>query len=91
MIPDTRCEFICTITYDVAGCYKKKVKVLPQYEISGSHGKGPANWTIKIGDIIVAITEAKKENIEQGVGQNAIQLQTSQQHNIKKCNYNLSR
>ena len=37
------------------------------------HGKG----VIKIGDTIIVVTEAKREDINQGVGQNAIQLQDS--------------
>ncbi|CAG8710946.1 3161_t:CDS:2, partial [Racocetra fulgida] len=61
--------------------------VYPQYEISESHGKGPVDWVIKIRNIIITITEAKKEDINQGIAQNAIQLQTSIQRNPKKRSY----
>ena len=70
--------------HGVAHCYDGKVKVYPQYEISGSHGKGPVDWAIKIGDTIIAVTEAKRENLDQGVGQNVIQLQASTQCNPRK-------
>ena len=79
-----RCEYISRIIYGVASIYGGEIKVCPQYEISGSHGKGPADWAIKIvGNIIITITEAKKEDINQGIAQNAIQLQTSIQRNPK--------
>ena len=71
----------------MASIYEGEIKVYPQYEISGSHGKGPVDWAIKIGNIIITITEAKKEDINQGIAQNAIQLQTSIQHNPKKRSY----
>ncbi|PKY45460.1 hypothetical protein RhiirA4_419853 [Rhizophagus irregularis] len=83
----TRCEYISRIIYGVASIYGGEIKVYPQYEISGSHGKGPVDWAIKIGNIIITITEAKKEDINQGIAQNAIQLQTSIQHNPKKRSY----
>ena len=63
------------------------MKVCPEYELSGSHGKGSVDWVIKIGDTIIVVT-AKREDINQGVGQNAIQLQVSSQHNKKKRTYN---
>ena len=83
----TRCEYISRIIYGVASIYGDEIKVYPQYEISGSHGKGPVDWAIKIGNIIITITEAKKEDINQGIAQNAIQLQTSIQRNPKKRSY----
>ena len=39
----TRCEFISRIIYGVASIFDGEVKVYPQYEISGSHGKGPVD------------------------------------------------
>ncbi|RGB22979.1 hypothetical protein C1646_775198 [Rhizophagus diaphanus] len=43
---------------------------------------------VKIGDTIIVVTEAKIEDINQGVGQNAIQLQASSRRNKKKRTYN---
>ncbi|RIA93384.1 hypothetical protein C1645_735585 [Glomus cerebriforme] len=70
----TRCEFISSVLYGVVSCYDSKVKVYSKYELSESHGKGPVDWIIKIGDTIIVVTEAKRENINQNVGQIAIQL-----------------
>src|SRR4051812_23678492 len=80
----TRCEFVSSVIYGIATCYGGQIKVYPQYEVSGSHGRGPVDWAIKVGDTIIAVTEAKRENLDQGVGQNVIQLQASTQCNPKK-------
>ncbi|RIA99584.1 hypothetical protein C1645_854100 [Glomus cerebriforme] len=84
----TRREFISFVLHSIASCYDGEVKVYPEYELSESYGKGPVDWVIKIGDTIIVITKAKREDINQDVDQNAIQLQVSSQHNKKKCIYN---
>ena len=73
--------------YGVVSCYDGAIKVYPQYNVSGSHGKGPVDWAIKIDETIIAITEAKREDLNQGVGQNIVQLQASSQRNPKKRTY----
>ena len=78
----TRCEFISRVIYGVASIYGGEIKVYPQYEISGSHGKGPVDWAIKIGNIIITITEAKKEDINQGIAQNAIHTSSAILKNV---------
>jgi hypothetical protein len=40
-----------------------------------------------VGNVIITVTEAKKKDINQGIAQNAIQLQTSIQRNPKKRTY----
>ncbi|PKY53818.1 hypothetical protein RhiirA4_472243 [Rhizophagus irregularis] len=65
-----------------------KVKVCPEYELSKNYDKGPVDWVIKIGDTIIIITESKREDINQDVSQNAIQLQVLSQRNKKKRTYN---
>ncbi|RGB24605.1 hypothetical protein C1646_772826 [Rhizophagus diaphanus] len=62
-----RCEFISSVLHGVASCYDGEVKVCPEYELSGSHGKGPVDWVIKIGDTIIVVTEAKSKDINQGL------------------------
>ncbi|RIB15648.1 hypothetical protein C2G38_1562592 [Gigaspora rosea] len=62
----TRREFIYSVLHGVASCYDE-MKVCPEYELSGSHGKGPVDWVIKIGDTIIVVTEAKREDINQGL------------------------
>ncbi|GES72861.1 hypothetical protein GLOIN_2v1705536 [Rhizophagus clarus] len=63
----TRRKFISSILHGIASCYDGEVKVCPEYELSGSHGKGPVDWIIKIGDTIIVVTEAKREDINQDV------------------------
>ena len=84
----TRCEFISAIIYGVASIFDGTVKVYPQYEVSGSYGKGPIDWVIKMGDTIISVTEAKREDINQDVAQNTVQAHASLQCNRKKCIYN---
>ena len=83
-----RCKFISSVLHSIASCYNGEVKVCPEYELSGSYGKGPVDWVIKIGDTIIIVIEAKRKDINQGVGQNAIQLQALFQRNKKKRTYN---
>jgi hypothetical protein len=75
------------VLHGVAHCYGGEIKISPQHELAGSHGKGPVDWAIRVGETIIAITEAKKDDIDQGVGQNVIQLQASRQCNPKKRKY----
>ena len=56
----TRREFISSVLHGVASCYDGEVKVCPEYELSGSHGKGPVDWVIKIGDMIIVIIKTKR-------------------------------
>ncbi|KAF0501352.1 crinkler family protein [Gigaspora margarita] len=39
----THCEYISRIIYGVTSLYGGEIKVYPQYEISGSYGKGPVD------------------------------------------------
>ncbi|CAG8691497.1 9793_t:CDS:1, partial [Ambispora leptoticha] len=61
----TRCEFISSVIYSVMSVFNGEVKICLQYEISGSYGKGPVDWTIKVRDMIIVITEVKWEDINQ--------------------------
>ena len=63
------------------------MKVCPEYELSGSQwrrasGLGYQDWRYDYR------CYRKREDINQGVGQNAIQLQASSQRNKKKRTYN---
>ena len=83
----TCCEFISVIIYGVASIFDGTIKVYPQYEVSGSHGKGPIDWVIKMGDVIISVTEAKREDINQGIAQSTVQAHASMQCNRKKRTY----
>jgi hypothetical protein len=73
----TRCEYISRIIYGVASIYGGEIKVYPQYEISVSHGKvlliGYKDRQYRYHNH----RGEKKEDINQGIAQNAIQLQIS--------------
>ncbi|PKC13885.1 hypothetical protein RhiirA5_371920 [Rhizophagus irregularis] len=58
----TRHEFISSVF--IAFLVMMVKWVCQEYKSSGSHGKGPVDWVIKIGDTIVVI-EAKREDINQ--------------------------
>src|SRR5436305_14921969 len=75
----TCCEFISAIIYGVASIFDGTVKVYSQYEVSGSHGKGPIDWGIKMGDVIISVTEAKREAFNKDDVQKAIQDALAQQ------------
>ncbi|CAG8819876.1 44726_t:CDS:2 [Gigaspora margarita] len=77
----TCCEYISRIIYGMTSLYGGEIKVYPQYEISESHSKSPVDWAIKIGNIIITITEAKREDINQGIAQNC---------NSKKRSYDMA-
>ncbi|CAI2192107.1 17216_t:CDS:1, partial [Funneliformis geosporum] len=72
-----RREFISSVLHSVTSYYNGEVKVYSEYKLSRSHGKQPVDWIIKIEDTIIIVTEVKREDINQGVSQNAIQLQAS--------------
>ncbi|CAB4432712.1 unnamed protein product [Rhizophagus irregularis] len=55
--------------------------LISQCKRSNKTLKGSVDWVIKIGDTIIIVTEVKGEDINQGVGQNTIQLQASPPYN----------
>ncbi|CAG8439467.1 7654_t:CDS:10 [Scutellospora calospora] len=73
----TRRELISRIIYDVGSIYNGNVKIYSQYEVSGSHGKGPIDWVIKVED---TVTEAKKEDINPGVAQKCCSYDKKRNH-----------
>jgi hypothetical protein len=36
------------LRYGVASCYGGDIKIYEQYQISGSHGKGPVDWAVMV-------------------------------------------
>ncbi|RHZ79302.1 hypothetical protein Glove_149g87 [Diversispora epigaea] len=79
-----RRPFIEAIIRGVADTYDGKVMVWSEYEVCGSHGKGPIDWVIKMDDTIICVTEAKKEDLSYGVGQSTVQAHASIQFNTRK-------
>ena len=66
-------EILKQVTSIFGGEFKLKV----QKGISGSLGSGPVDFAVEYNDALVVITEAKKGNIDQGVAQCVIQLDTA--------------
>ncbi|RHZ88464.1 hypothetical protein Glove_22g93 [Diversispora epigaea] len=62
-----RRKFIDAIIHGVASIYKSKMKIIPEYEVCGTHG--PIDWVIQINNTIICVTEAKREDLSYGVGQ----------------------
>ena len=58
--------------------FKKQFHVMPEEKIDGPHGTGPVDYMIKsvTSDEIVGVTEVKKDDMEQGIAQCAIQLES---------------
>ncbi|GES99318.1 hypothetical protein GLOIN_2v1878727 [Rhizophagus clarus] len=83
----TRRVFISSIIYAVVSTFGGEVKIIPEYEVSGSYGKGPFDWVIKIGDIIICVTEAKRNDISHGIGQSSAQAHAFMQRNRNKRTY----
>ena len=61
---------------------KPKFTLTPQSDIQGRYGQGPVDYAIQgsgefVGITFVGITEVKKENMEQGIAQNAVQIESA--------------
>ncbi|RHZ82859.1 hypothetical protein Glove_103g174 [Diversispora epigaea] len=79
-----RRSFIEAIIRGVADTYNGKVLIWSEYEVCGSHGKGPIDWIIKMGDTIISVTAAKKEDLSYCVGQSTVQAHALMQLNTRK-------
>jgi hypothetical protein len=75
--------FISSIIYAVVSSFDGDVKIFPEYEVSGSYGKGSLDWIIKVGDIIICVSN----DISHGIGQSSVQAHASMQRNRKKRAY----
>ena len=57
---------------------KPKFVLKPQKDIQGRHGHGPVDYSIEAcSGEVVAVTEIKREDIKQGVAQNAVQIESA--------------
>ncbi|CAB4477069.1 hypothetical protein RhiirA1_459075 [Rhizophagus irregularis] len=79
----SRREYISPILHGVAYFFQNSIKIYPEHELVGSYGHGPVDWTIMVNNKYILITEAKKVDVDHGVGQNIIQLQSTFQKNRK--------
>ena len=56
---------------------KPKSTLTPQSDIQGRYGQGPVDYAIEGSGEVVGITEVKKENMEQGIAQNAVRIESA--------------
>ena len=56
--------------------YNGDFEIRCEYSIEGTHGRGPLDFAILyLDEMIAGVSESKKNNLEKGVGQNAVQLE----------------
>jgi hypothetical protein len=70
---------------------KPEFNLKPEANVLGRHGQGPVDYAIiahPSGEIVV-VTEVKREDFEQGIAQNAVQIESALRNgsaNRKKWN-----
>ena len=77
-------EFITPILL-AAARIAKDIRLVCEKTISGSKGNGPVDYVAEYKEFNVVITEAKKDNVDTGLGQNIAQLVSSREdyiHNV---------
>ena len=77
-------EFITPVLL-AAARIAKDIRLECEKTISGSKGSGPVDYVAEYKDFNMVITEAKKDNVDTGLGQNIAQLVSSREdynHNV---------
>ena len=72
-----RSLFVFEILKQITCLFGGDFQLKPERPIIGNLGNGPVDYAIEFDNAIVMVTEAKKENMDQGVAQCAIQLDTA--------------
>ena len=72
-----RSLLVFEILKQVTCLFKGEFLLKAQRSISGSLGNGPVDFAIEHNNTIIMITETKRENLDQGVAQCVIQLDTA--------------
>lgn len=72
-----------TLSIDMSQ-YIKRAMLIHQDDMAGRYGTGVVYCSIKMDRAIIAITEAKRENYEDGIAQNIIQLEAASKLNRKR-------
>ncbi|KAI9300831.1 hypothetical protein BJ944DRAFT_291400 [Cunninghamella echinulata] len=79
-----RHEFVSTVVYNIiAEYYDKNVIIKKEEQIDGEDVKGPVEFVIVHGKLILVIIEAKKQDWDQGRAQLLMQLYNAYIKNIK--------
>ncbi|CAG8647254.1 1897_t:CDS:1 [Paraglomus occultum] len=48
-----------------------------EYELNGSRGFGPVDYTVVLDDIVICVTEVKKMDFDKGAAQNIVQMHSA--------------
>ena len=76
-------EFITPILL-AAARIAKDIRLECEKTISGSKGSGPVDYVAQYKEFNVVITEAKKDNVDDGISQNIAQLVSSREDYVRK-------
>lgn len=56
---------------------ENELQLKAEESIDGTCGYGPVDYSINLGDVIVLVEEAKKEDFEKGAAQNIVQMHSA--------------
>ena len=82
----TRREFISPVLVRAARPFAPDMRIKPERDSSGDIGRGKEDYVFIYKEITIAVTEAKKDDVDAGVVQNVAQLRSNKQ----VCRYALS-
>ena len=83
-IESERSLFVFELLKQITYLFSGKLQLRVQKAISGSLGSGPVDYVIEHDNAIVMIAEARNENLNQGVAQNVIQLDSVGKQSIPR-------
>ncbi|CAH1763907.1 5883_t:CDS:2, partial [Entrophospora sp. SA101] len=70
----TKDKFVLPFLVIAASTFRGRIKIYPQYDVSGTYGCGPLDFCIHLDEDIICVVEVKKSDIDQGVAQCMMQL-----------------
>jgi len=80
----TRSEYVSPFLVTAVSLLDGLVKLYPQLYIEGKYGRGRLDFCLRLLGAIIGVVEVKKENFDQGMAQNVIQLHSSLETNRKR-------
>ncbi|CAG8605305.1 5945_t:CDS:2, partial [Acaulospora morrowiae] len=80
----TRSEYVSPFLVTATSLFDGLVKLYPQLYVAGKYGRGPLDFCLRLLGVIIGVVEVKKEDFDQGMAQNVIQLHSSLETNRKR-------
>ncbi|RIB21300.1 hypothetical protein C2G38_1112978 [Gigaspora rosea] len=80
----TRSEYVSPFLVTATSLFDGLVKLYPQLYVEGKYGRGPLDFCLKLLGVIISVVKVKKEDFDQGMAQNVIQLHSSLETNRKR-------